>query len=194
MMYNENKKGSQSTNLPSTDALTTPKNMISISKYKLEVNKNGKKYVVSQEQIPCTCGGHLAFKEYRLRIVRLPSEDAEFIEIRVLYCVDCGKSHRELPDFLLPYKHYTAQTVEAAVDRKKAECSAEERTVKRWRAWFKRIRSYLAAAIVAALSEFEKVRLRALDPLDTLRAAGSGWLAGAMRRYVNSGGTLHEIT
>ena len=179
----------------STDALTTPENMIIITKFRLEVNKDGKKYVVSQEQLPCTiCGGHLAFKDYRLRIVRRSSEDAEFIMIRVLYCVDCNKSHRELPDFLLPYKHYTAQAVEAANDRKKAECSAEERTVKRWRAWFKRIRTYLAAAIVAALSTFEKIRLSALYPLDALHAAGSGWLAGAMRRYVNSGGTLHEIT
>ena len=168
--------------------------MISISKYKIEVNENGKKRVVSQELVPCTCGGHLAFKEYRLRIVRRSGEDKEFIEIRVLYCVDCNKSHRELPDFLLPYKHYTAQAVEAAVDRKKAECPVGERTVKRWRAWFKRIRSYLAAGILAGLSAFEKVRLSALNPLDTLRAAGSGWLGGAIRRYVNSGGTLHEIT
>jgi hypothetical protein len=52
----------------------------------------------------------------------------------------------------------------------------------------------LNAAIVATLSAFEKIRLSALDPLDTLRAAGGGWLVGAMRRYVNSGGTLHEIT
>jgi len=168
--------------------------MISISKYRLEVNENGKKYVVSQENVPCTCGGHLAFKDYRLRIVRRSAEDAEFIWIRVLYCVDCNTSHRELPDFLLPFKHYTAQAVEAAVDRKKAECPVGERTVKRWRAWFKRIQAYLAAVILAALSAFEKVRLSALDPLDTLRAAGSGWLAGAMRRYVNFGGALHEIT
>ena len=176
----------------STDALTTPNNMISISKYKIEVNENGEKRVVSQEQLPCTCGGHLAFKEYIFRIVRKPGEDKEFVEIRVLYCVDCNTTHRELPDFLLPYKHYVAEAVEAAVDRKKADCS--ERTVKRWRAWFKRIRSYLAAALLAALSAFDKVRLSALDPLETLRAAGSGWLSGAMRRYVNSGGTLHEIT
>jgi uncharacterized protein YbaR (Trm112 family) len=170
--------------------------MINISKYRLEVNKKGTRYVISLEIVPCPlCHGVLKLKDFRLRIVRWADENTEFIIIRVLYCEQCDRSHRELPDFLTPNKHYAAEVIEAAIDDDKTVgCPAETSTVNRWRAWFERIKGYLAAAVLAAYSAFEKARLSDLNPLIVLRKSGRGWLPGGMRRYVNSGGGLSEIT
>ena len=170
--------------------------MISITNYELKVNKKGEKHVVSLEECPCPfCSGRLSHKDFRLRIVRWDNEGKEYVIIRVLYCAQCNTSHRELPDFLVPHKHYAAEVIEAVIDEEPMACNgADESTVRRWIAWFKRIKAYLNAALAAIAAAFEKIRLSALEPLDTLREAGAGWLTGTIRRYVNSGGTLSEIT
>ena len=38
------------------------------------------------------------------------------LRIRRLRCEECRKIHHELPDFLVPYKRYTANVVEAVVE------------------------------------------------------------------------------
>jgi hypothetical protein len=49
-------------------------------------------------------------------------------------CKSCGKTHALIPDFLMPYKHYTANTVEMAVsaDMSDIDCAADNSTVYRW--------------------------------------------------------------
>ena len=36
--------------------------------------------------------------------------------IRRMKCTKCGILHRELPDFLVPYKHYTAEVISGVLD------------------------------------------------------------------------------
>ena len=170
--------------------------MIIITNYNVKVNNNGKKYVVSLEECPCPyCSGRLSHKDFRLRIVRWDNEGKEYIIIRVLYCAKCKTSHRELPDFLVPHKHYAAEVIETVIDEKPMAChGADETTVRRWIAWFKRVKGHLNSVLASIPAAFEKMRLSALEPLDALRETGTGWFPGAIRRYVNFGGTLSEIT
>lgn len=49
------------------------------------------------------------------RIVREPDR-IHFIWIPVIRCEEDGRYHRVLPDFLLPFKHYTVNTISAAVN------------------------------------------------------------------------------
>lgn len=175
--------------------LDTLKSMIIITKYTLKVNENGQKCVISGENIPCPCcGGCLTLKDFRLRKIHWPNGDIEFILIRVLYCAHCNKSHRELPDCLLPYKHYASKVIEVAIDGDTINCAVEDSTIYRWREWFCRAAAYINAVLTACWAAFEKIPLSALNPLELMKKSGSGWLCGIMRRYVNFGGSLSEIT
>lgn len=58
--------------------------------------------------------------------------------------MECGSSHRLLPDDQVPYKHYSADVIEKVVDEEyvfnaKDELEMEdypcEATMERWRAW-----------------------------------------------------------
>lgn len=36
---------------------------------------------------------------------------AYILQLRVLYCCECGRTHRELPYFLIPYKRYSVNAI-----------------------------------------------------------------------------------
>jgi len=50
-----------------------------------------------------------------------------WFRIRRLKCKECGKLHRELPDILLPYKHYRSEIIEEALDGKEEAPGPEAR-------------------------------------------------------------------
>jgi hypothetical protein len=173
--------------------------MISITNYTLKVNsKNGKTYVKCIEISFCSiCGNDLTFKDHRARIVIYSDGIHVIIMIRRLKCKICNKLHNELPDFIQPYKRYTSDVIEAVLDDDTSSSPAENSTIKRWRKWFDRIASYLNAALVAIKAEFEHLPvniMKELTPLEYYRKQGKDWLRGIMRRYVNFGNNLSEIT
>lgn len=57
------------------------------------------------------CGGALRHYDSVSRLVRTIKGIKNRIKIRRLKCVDCNKLHRELPENLLPYKHYEADII-----------------------------------------------------------------------------------
>lgn len=57
------------------------------------------------------CGGDLKYYDKVKRIVRTKRRDTQWVKIRRLKCVDCGVLHRELPDFIFPYKQYEAEVI-----------------------------------------------------------------------------------
>ena len=83
------------------------------------------------------CGKEMKYRSTIPRIVKFPGGEKREIKIRVLTC--CGKYRRELPTYLLPFKHYTKETIEKV---RNGEVSEEdilyedfpcEMTMKRWR-------------------------------------------------------------
>ena len=73
--------------------------------------------------------------------------------IRRLKCSSCGRLHRELPDCLVPYKHYASEVISGVLDgivSPDDEDSADfpcETTMRRWHCWLEanrlRIDGYL---------------------------------------------------
>ena len=73
--------------------------------------------------------------------------------IRRLKCSSCGKLHRELPDCLVPYKHYASEVISGVLDgivTPEDDDSADypcEMTMRRWHYWLEanriRIDGYL---------------------------------------------------
>jgi len=85
--------------------------------------------------------GNLVFHDYCKRIVRHEDGETEWIRIPRHQCDNprCGKLHRMLPDFLVPFKHYTEEVISDAVnDRLNPEWindAPSPATIRRWKRW-----------------------------------------------------------
>lgn len=173
--------------------------MIIISQYEKKFNSKTQIFsIISKENVPCPyCGGELRYRDCVVRDVIQPSGTVETLQIRRMSCPDCGHLHRELPDFVQPFKHYASEVIESVLDGDCSSCPAENSTLSRWKAWSLRILPYLCAALTAVqayVSDASMRLMRDLSPVTDMRSKGSGWLRGIMRRRVNFAGTLSGIT
>lgn len=79
--------------------------MVYVRNYKIEM-KNGIAYVSSESIVHCPdCGMKLVFHGTCKRKVREQEKTSCYV-LRVLFCKNCEKTHRELPDFIVGYKRY----------------------------------------------------------------------------------------
>lgn len=64
----------------------------------------------------CTiCRNSLSYYDTVKRTVLLAGHEKRRVYIRRLQCENCGKIHRELPSFILPYKRYDARIIQGVV-------------------------------------------------------------------------------
>ncbi len=96
-------------------------------------------YVRSAEVNGCPyCEGSLTVIGSRPRTRRPPDGTRQILIIRRLYCEACERIHHELPDCLIPYKRYDAESLETlATEGRAAAIAADESTLQRWEAWFR---------------------------------------------------------
>lgn len=57
------------------------------------------------------CDGELKYYDSVKRIIITKFRKTKTIIIRRLKCNKCGKLHRELPEFIFPYKHYEYEII-----------------------------------------------------------------------------------
>lgn len=62
------------------------------------------------------CGGNLKCYDRVQRIVRTKARKTKRICVRRLKCLSCGMLHRELPDFICPYKQYEAEIIKGVLE------------------------------------------------------------------------------
>ncbi|WP_371825253.1 DUF6431 domain-containing protein [Paenibacillus soyae] len=113
--------------------------------------------------------------------------------IRRLYCTSCARIHHELPDLLVPYKRYDAESIEDVLQEPDASAvAADESTISRWLAWFQVWAVYAAAALQAISIRFKlPVQQASVAPRSALHALGryvgdvAGWLGRAVRPIAN---------
>ncbi|MCD8141819.1 MAG: DUF6431 domain-containing protein [Clostridiales bacterium] len=86
------------------------------------------------------CGGALKYYDSVYRIVRTKRRDTRWVKIHRLRCYKCGRIHRALPDYILPYKQYETDVIlgvcEGLITRETLgfEDYPCELTMARWRA------------------------------------------------------------
>ena len=75
--------------------------------------KHGIVIFTGLEEVPCpVCGGRLKVRGTCHR--RLITKDgAEVYRLRVMECCSCAKTHRELPDEIVPYKRHSVDMIES---------------------------------------------------------------------------------
>lgn len=106
--------------------------MIILTKYRIYV-KNSLYYILSQETPVCPkCMGKLKVRDSKRRKVILSADEEQTFLLRRLKCTSCGALHVELPDLLLPYKHYSRAIIESAATGPMTACPAENSTIYRW--------------------------------------------------------------
>ena len=118
----------------------------------------------------------------------------EYLQIRRFRCQEGQALHNELPDCLVPHKHYEAEVISGVIDGIVTPDDEESEdypclaTMLRWLVWFRanllNIEGLLRKAANLSLADLPS------SLLDTLRANNQRWLETALRIIYNSGGWL----
>lgn len=62
------------------------------------------------------CGGNLKYNDKVLRTVRTKRRLTKQVELKRFKCCNCGSIHREIPDYILPYKQYESELIIGVVE------------------------------------------------------------------------------
>lgn len=109
-------------------------------------------FVVSSDDTPVcpVCGGTLKYRDTRPRIRKKEGGLKEYLMIRRLCCTECHRHHNELPDCLVPHKHYEAEVISGVIDGIVTSEDADSEdcpsflTMLRWLQWFQMLSRILA--------------------------------------------------
>lgn len=177
--------------------------MIIISEYTLIFKRELNIFLVESNfttHICPLCQNTLVYRDSRLRICKKEAGEKTHLRIRRFYCKSCKTHHNELPDCLLPYKHYETQVISGVLDDivKQDDLDSEDypssKTMCRWLEWFsknlERLKGYLRLAATYIL-EFEEESFSHSSCLFShIRKKYKNWLEISMRFIYNSGGFL----
>ncbi len=155
---------------------------------------------------PCPhCGGELKYRDSRPRIHCREGGTKEWIIIRRLKCHECGELHSELPDCLVPYKHYDSEIIAGVIDGIVTPDDADsedypcEETIKRWLQWYRenkeRAEGYLRNTIYRLLDYKDDILKSGVPLLSAIKDLDvrPHWLGYILRAIYNSGGYLVPV-
>ena len=157
--------------------------------------------VKSAEQnfCPC-CGNKLKVSGSRQRKYADISGTEHAIIIRRLKCIACKKTHHELPDILVPYKHYDSESIESVITgSSQLAVAVDNSTIIRWRTWFNRLKKYILACLISIAirlgeESVDGISCRpesALEGIQRYTGNETGWLKNAVRSLANSNFWIH---
>ena len=176
--------------------------MIIISDYTLVLKEDFGVFVESSENshICPVCQGTLHYRDSRPRIRKKEGGTKEQLMIRRFRCQNCHAYHNELPDCLVPYKHYEAEVIAGVLDEVilpddlDSEDYPSFSTMLRWLQWFRenlqRMEGYLRTAGYQILNLGEGFLFSSDSLLDKIRNRYQNWLEQLLRLIYNSGGFL----
>lgn len=171
-----------------------PNNMVIISRYRLVRKTSDEIFsVVSEEIIPCPCcTGKLSCIGSRIRKCIGRCADETRLRIRRLRCTCCRRIHHELPDLLIPYKRFSAVSVETALHGGfTAAVAADNSTISRWLHWFTWFYIYAAQCLSALAFRHQLFPHEAgvsgpFSKLTRFVGDASGWLARVVQSIANA--------
>lgn len=149
------------------------------------------------------CQGMLRYRDSRPRIRKKEGGIKERLMIRRFRCQNCRSYHNELPDCLVPYKHYEAEVIAGVLDEVvlpddlDSEDYPSFNTMIRWLQWFRenlqRIEGYLRTVGYQILDLGEEILFTSGLLLNKIRNRHQNWLELILRIIYNSGGFLTPI-
>ncbi len=181
------------------------KTMIIISNYTLVLKDDIGVFVESSENshLCPVCQGMLRYRDSRPRIRKKEGGIKEHLMIRRFHCQNCHSYHNELPDCLVPYKHYEAEVIAGVLDEVilpddlDSEDYPSFNTMLRWLQWFRenlqRIEGYLRTVGYQILNLGKELLFTSDLLLNKIRNRYQNWLELILRLVYNSGGFLTPI-
>ena len=162
-----------------------PLHMVMITQFDRYINpETGKVHICGKVYPNCPkCKNLMKFRDTCNRHSKDNDSECTWYVLRRFQC--CGNTHREIPDFLFPYKHYDADVVQAAIDGDTDGFNVDESTIRRWRKqWLAgeaHIRLILLAFFTQSNNELPRLTGTGADIIDLIKAKHSRWLAFVLR-------------
>ena len=148
-------------------------------------------FVKSKEKSYCPfCSSSLAIRDSKNRKALKDDGVKRIYRLRRLKCSACDTLHTELPDFMLPFKHYEASVIEEALEGPNGHCPADNSTMNRWRSWFERNRTLIESSLSSLCTQLHGSHVplnESFSLLDSLNLIRSGCLKHAVKLLINSG-------
>ena len=86
-------------------------NMVVLKNYKIK-EQNGMYYIVPSSVPGCPqCGGEMKIRDSKRRKVIFADGTVDTFVLRRYKCTVCGRVHLELPDIMVPHKHYSRSAI-----------------------------------------------------------------------------------
>lgn len=149
------------------------------------------------------CGEPLVYRDFCERGILLEGRERQIYRIHRLRCPKCGKIHRELPDFMAPFKQYAVEVISGVLDeiiQSDDEDSMDypcEETMLRWKRWLAvnqlRIDGYLKSIGYRLLGFSLELLNSCMSLLSKLRSSTPEWLETILRFIYNAGGFLVSV-
>jgi hypothetical protein len=163
--------------------------MVISNSCKITTTDEGYDQLESKQKYVCPYCRHdlKVFGKYKRYYIDTDST-RKFIILRRLICVNCRKTHVELPKFLVPYKHHAADTVQKCIDAAtpKDFPAVDLATAYRHKRWFLKwwgdIKNFIRSCMARWPLPGDDVFL-----LETEGERGPEWLTKIVQRAVNQG-------
>lgn len=171
--------------------------MVIVSSFKVKYNNvTGLYEIISIVTHSCPdCKGDMFLRDYvKRKSIDLYGETRTYV-LRRLECVLCETTHRELPDFIQPRKHYDSEAIQSTLDGKSKAlgCMAHDTTMWRWRREFKEAEpdiSQRLSSVYAAMTGGIVPIFTATEILSTIKSKEERWLPYVTELLINSGHKL----
>ncbi|KIY21055.1 hypothetical protein UB32_15830 [Mesobacillus subterraneus] len=150
---------------------------------------------------PC-CGKTMLVRGTKDRKAKDHTGQSKTYNIRILQCTNCGTTHHELPDLLIPYKRYEAECIEDVLTNPSTHIvPADDSTLSRWHRWFHQFVDYWIGCLnsIMVRTSQENIPLditskcsgNALQRIGHLAGDANGWLTRTVRPIVNINLWIH---
>ena len=111
--------------------------MLVATRYTVSLDIGKGVYVVRNKDAPMCpkCGALMSGYDHRKRKVIGAGADGKprIFLIRRLRCPVCRHIHAEIPDSLIPYKHYASEVIKTVQQGDDSLCPADDSTIRRWK-------------------------------------------------------------
>ena len=161
-------------------------------------------FVISEEDTVCPeCGSPLCRRDKKRRVHKEAGGRKRWFVINRLKCTNekCGRLHNELPDCMVPYKHYGTEIIEDVVDEvigpddPGTEDYPCEATMRHWKWWISRNEANINGQMRSVLHHLLDLNTEFLKSGESLlrelrERISPGWLSVIIRFLYNSGGRI----
>lgn len=109
--------------------------MLVATRYTVSLDNAKGVYVVRNKDAPMCpeCGALMSGYDHRKRNVIGADGETRVFLIRRLRCHACRQIHAEIPDILIPYKHYASEVIKTVQQGADSLCPADDSTIRRWK-------------------------------------------------------------